>query len=103
VLVAFGLASRVSRASINLARKRGLKAGLVRPITLWPFPKVYLNGLAGEERIRAFLDVEMNMGQMIDDVRLAVNGRKEVYFYGRTAGMLPDEDELLEKIVEVAG
>jgi 2-oxoglutarate ferredoxin oxidoreductase subunit alpha len=53
--------------------------------------------------VKGFIDVEMNMGQMVEDVRLAVNGKREVLFYGRTAGMLPDEDELLQRIVEVAG
>jgi 2-oxoglutarate ferredoxin oxidoreductase subunit alpha len=102
ILVAFGTASRVAKASIEIARSRGIEIGLLRPITLWPFPAERIRELAQEPRVKAFIDVEMNMGQMIDDVRLAVNGGKAVYFYGRTAGMLPDEDELLQKISEVA-
>ncbi len=101
IIVSFGMASRVARASIDRAREQGLKVGLVRPITLWPFPYEILNELAGEKRVRHFLDVEMNLGQMIEDVRLAVCGKKDVSFYGRTAGMLPDEDELFDRIVEV--
>jgi len=102
IIVAFGTASRVSKASIDIARTRGIKIGMFRPITLWPFPEKRLRELAENQRVKAFIDVEMNMGQMIDDVLLTVNGLKEVYFYGRTAGMLPDEDELLRKISEVA-
>ncbi|HEB30011.1 MAG TPA: 3-methyl-2-oxobutanoate dehydrogenase subunit VorB [Spirochaetes bacterium] len=101
VLVAFGMSSRVCKSSITMARSRGIKAGMIRPITLWPFPTDIIAQLADTRRVRAFLDVEMNMGQMIDDVRLAANGKKEVHFYGRTAGMLPDENELLNRIVEV--
>jgi 2-oxoglutarate ferredoxin oxidoreductase subunit alpha len=101
VLVSFGMSSRVCKSSIAMARSRGIKAGMIRPITLWPFPSDVIAQLADTRRVRVFLDVEMNMGQMIEDVRLAVNGKKEVHFYGRTAGMLPDENELLNRIVEV--
>lgn len=101
VIVSFGMASRVARASIDRAREQGIRVGLVRPITLWPFPFDVLNDLAGQKRVRHFLDVEMNLGQMVEDVRLAVNEKKEVSFYGRTGGMLPDEDELFDRIVEV--
>lgn len=103
VIVAFGTASRVAKACILEARERGMKVGLLRPITLWPFPAPVIGELSSEKRVRAFLDVEMNLGQMIDDVKLAVNGNKEVFFYGRTGGMVPDKDELLEKIGEVYG
>ena len=102
VIVSFGTSSRVCKASIQMARKEGLKVGMIRPQTLWPFPSGIISELAQSDRVRAFIDVEMNLGQMIDDVRLAVAGCKNVYFYGRTAGMLPDENELLEKIVEVS-
>jgi 2-oxoglutarate ferredoxin oxidoreductase subunit alpha len=101
VIVSFGTSSRVCKASIHMARERGMKVGMVRPKTLWPFPVEIIADLADSHQVRAFIDVEMNMGQMIEDVKLAVSGRKDVYFYGRTAGMLPDENELLEKIVEV--
>lgn len=103
VIVSFGMASRIARVSAMSAREQGIKVGLVRPITLWPFPGRILSDLAAESRLKGFIVVEMNMGQMVEDVRLVVNGKKEVTFYGRTAGMLPDEDVLLQKIVEVAG
>lgn len=102
VIVAYGTSSRVARASIQQARDRGVKVGLVRPVTLWPFPASMVRELASRPRVRSFITVEMSMGQMIDDVRLAVEGRKPVHFYGRTAGMLPDEDELLDTIMEVS-
>jgi 2-oxoglutarate ferredoxin oxidoreductase subunit alpha len=68
-------------------REEGMPVGLLRPITLWPFPDSRVSALAGAAR--HFLTVEMSMGQMVDDVRLAVNGRRPVYFYGRAGGMLP--------------
>jgi 2-oxoglutarate ferredoxin oxidoreductase subunit alpha len=101
ILVAFGMAARIVKAAIEIARSKGIPAGLIRPITLWPFPSGVISELASNKRVKAFIDVEMNLGQMIDDVRLAVNGKKEVFFYGRTGGMLPEEEELLEKIREV--
>jgi 2-oxoglutarate ferredoxin oxidoreductase subunit alpha len=103
IIVSFGMASRIARVCVTLARNRGIKVGLLRPITLWPFPEDIISELATMDRVKCFLDVEMNLGQMVEDVRLAVNGKKEVFFYGRTAGMLPDEDELLQKIREVDG
>lgn len=102
VIVAYGTSSRVARASMKRAREQGVKVGLLRPITLWPFPAEQVRELASRDRVRSFLTVEMSMGQMIEDVRLAVEGRKQVRFYGRTAGMLPEEDELLETIMEVS-
>lgn len=102
LIVSFGLSSRVARASIQKARKEGIRAGLVRPITLWPFPEQIIKELSATHRVEAFVVVEMNFGQMLQDVKLAVNGKKEVYFYGRTGGMLPDENELFDMIKEVA-
>jgi 2-oxoglutarate ferredoxin oxidoreductase subunit alpha len=101
ILVAFGMSARIAKATLLRARNEGLKVGLIRPIVLWPFPTAIISSLAEESRVKAFVDVEMNLGQMVEDVRLAVNGRKPVTFYGRTAGMIPDEDELFERILEV--
>lgn len=101
IIVSFGTSSRVCKSSIQRAREKDMKVGMIRPITLWPFPVDRIKELAGNKRVKAFLDVEMNLGQMIEDVQLSVNGLKPVYFYGRTAGMLPDEDELMTKIMEV--
>ena len=77
-----------------------MKVGLLRPVTLWPFCADAVGELAEERRVKAFLTVEMNLGQMLEDVRLAVEGRKEIFFYGRTGGAVPDEDELFGKIAE---
>ena len=97
VLVAFGGAARVARSAVNAAREQGIKAGLVRPITLWPFPTRAIEAVV--PTAKAFLDVEMNMGQMVEDVRLAVAGRVPVEFYGRTGGVIPNPDEVLAAIV----
>ena len=95
--VAFGGAARVARSAVNAAREQGIKAGLVRPITLWPFPTRAIEAVV--PTAKAFLDVEMNMGQMVEDVRLAVAGRVPVEFYGRTGGVVPTPDEVLAAIV----
>jgi 2-oxoglutarate ferredoxin oxidoreductase subunit alpha len=101
VLVAFGATSRICRSAINEARAGGLKVGLLRPITLWPFPSRQLRQLA--DQVKHILTVEMNMGQMVHDVRLAVEGAAPVSFYGRTGGMVPTPQEVLTKIKEILG
>ncbi len=101
VLVAFGLSARVCEKVMDLAREKGIRAGLVRPITLYPFPSDILSQIA--DHAGAFLTVEMNAGQMVEDVRLAVNGKKPVFFKGRMGGMIPTPEEVLaelESIVE---
>lgn len=98
-VVAFGIAARVSKNAIMEARKKGIKAGMIRPITLWPFPKTILAKYA--DKVKFYLTVELNMGQMADDVKLAINCKKPVYFYGRTGGVIMSPDEVtaeLEKI-----
>lgn len=99
VLVAFGASARVARSAVVEARAKGVKAGLVRPITLWPFPVDALE--ATIPTAKAFLTVEMNMGQMVDDVRLAVNGRRPVEFFGRTGGVIPTPVEVLAQIEDL--
>ncbi len=96
VVVAFGAASRVARGAVTAAREAGVKAGLLRPVTLWPFPVDALEATCAHAR--GYLVVEMNMGQMIDDVRLVVEGRAPVEHYGRTGGVVPTPAEVLEKI-----
>ncbi|MEG2982447.1 MAG: 3-methyl-2-oxobutanoate dehydrogenase subunit VorB [Raoultibacter sp.] len=96
VLVAFGATARIVRSAINLAREKGIKAGLIRPITLWPFITDAIE--ATLPTAKAYLSVEMNMGQMVDDVRLAVNGRAPVEFFGRAGGVIPTPAEVLEQI-----
>ncbi|NLO47925.1 MAG: 3-methyl-2-oxobutanoate dehydrogenase subunit VorB [Clostridiales bacterium] len=101
VVVAFGASSRICRNAIVAARAQGIKAGILRPITLWPFPTDAILQLA--QTAKAFLAVEMSMGQMVEDVKLAVNGAKPVRFYGRTGGIIPSPSEVLEQIKTIAG
>ena len=101
VIVAYGASARVSRSAVDMARKNGIKAGLIRPITLWPFPVDAIAKAA--EHVPKFLTVEMSMGQMVDDVRLAVKCARPVEFYGRTGGMIPTPIEVYNKIVEMNG
>lgn len=97
IVVAFGACARVARSAIDKARAQGIKVGLIRPITLWPYPTEAIESVV--DQAKGFLSVEMNMGMMVDDVRLAVNGRKPVEFYGRTGGIIPTPSEVLEQIV----
>ncbi len=94
IVVGYGIVSRLARSAIESLRAEGLKIGLLRPITLWPFPKVRLAELA--ETAAAFIAVEMSTGQMVDDVRLAVEGRRPVHFHGRWGGSVPSVEELRE-------
>jgi 2-oxoglutarate ferredoxin oxidoreductase subunit alpha len=97
VVVAFGTAGRVAQTAVKQARAEGLRAGLLRPISLYPFPSERLAELAA--RAQAFLVVEMNLGQMVEDVRLAVDGGPaRVRFYGRTGGVVPLPDEVLGEL-----
>lgn len=93
LLVGFGTMGRVCQTVVREARHKGIKLGMLRPVTLWPFPKEQLAALA--ERVKGMLVVEMNAGQMVEDVRLAVNGRVPVRFYGRMGGVFPLPDEIL--------
>ena len=95
-VVAFGIASRVAKNAINEARAQGIKVGLIRPITLWPFPEKVLNKVA--DKVKAFISVELSMGQMIEDVRLAVNGKAPVTLCNRTGGMIPSPEQVLQSI-----
>ncbi len=99
-IVAFGIAARISKNAIAEARKQGYKVGLIRPITLWPFPKDALKKAA--EKVKAFISVELNMGQMIDDVKLAIDCKRPVYLCNRTGGMLVSPGEVVEKIKQIA-
>ncbi|NLY43637.1 MAG: 3-methyl-2-oxobutanoate dehydrogenase subunit VorB [Clostridiaceae bacterium] len=101
VLVAYGTTARVAKSAMSRARAEGLKVGLIRPITLWPFPVQVFQQVA--RTAKAFLAVEMSMGQMVEDVRLAVNGLKPVYFYGRTGGMVLTPMAIVEEIKKISG
>jgi 2-oxoglutarate ferredoxin oxidoreductase subunit alpha len=99
LVVAFGTAGRVAKTAIREARRRGIRAGLLRPITLFPFPYEPLEWLATS--VQAILVVEMNAGQMIDDVRLAVAEEAPVDFIGHTGGVVPLPEEILARIEEL--
>ena len=94
VIVAFGSSARICSATVEMARAEGLKVGLLRPITLYPFPSKQIAGLAARG-VKGFLSAELNAGQMVEDVRLAVNGKAPVEHYGRQGGMLFNPDEVL--------
>lgn len=101
VLAAYGASARIARSAIDNARAIGIKAGLIRPITLWPFPKKEFLAIA--ETAKDILVVEMNMGQMVDDARILVERRVPVHFYGRTGGMVPTPTEVLNEIKKLSG
>jgi 2-oxoglutarate ferredoxin oxidoreductase subunit alpha len=101
LIVAFGSAARISQKVTDLARKQGIRAGLFRPITLWPFPTQALN--ARKEQVKGILVVELNAGQMIEDVRLAVDCRIPVRHYGRLGGIVPTPQEVLEALLSLRG
>ena len=95
-VVAFGIASRVAKNAIAAARKEGIKVGLIRPITLWPFPKKAL--AAAADKVKRFISVELSMGQMIEDIRLATDCKKPVSLCNRCGGMIVSPDQVLEAI-----
>lgn len=101
VITAFSTCSRIARNVIRQADKMGIKVGMIRPITLWPFPSKVISEAASKPSCKAFLDVELNAGQMIEDVQLAVCGKKPVYFHGRTGGNIPTQKEILDKIIKI--
>lgn len=96
ILVGYGIAARIAKAAVRCARQQGIRAGWIRPITLWPFPSQAIGDAAGPNRV--FLAVELSCGQMVEDVRLAVNGACPVMFYGRPGGGIPSVEQVLEQI-----
>jgi len=97
VITAYGTPARIALTALELLREEGIKAGLFRPITLWPFPEKALHDLAGEDHVKVILDVELSSsGQMLDDVRLAVEGQKPIRFIGRAGGAIPSVEEIVE-------
>lgn len=98
LLVGYGITSRVLRSAVEMARREGLKAGLFRPITLWPFPKQALADAA--KKVQKILVVELSNGQMVEDVRLTVNGKVPVEFYGRTGGNVPSVEEVHSQVMQ---
>ena len=100
IVVAYGASSRIAKNAISAARAKGIKAGMIRPITLWPFPVKPLAALAQKASIKSFISVEMSMGQMIEDIRLATECKKPVLLCNRTGGMVFSPEEILAKIEE---
>lgn len=96
LFTSFGSSARITRKAMEMARNKGIKAGLIRPITLYPFPTKQINELA--DKVKGILCVEMNAGQMVEDVRLAVEGKTKVEHFGRYGGMIPNPDEILEAL-----
>jgi len=101
VVVAYGTTSRIAKNAIAKCEEEGMKVGLIRPITLWPFPDKAFDEIT--DKTKGVLTVEMSTGQMIDDVKIALNGRKPVHFYGRTGGMVPTPDAIVDEIKKIAG
>ena len=101
VIAAYGASARIAKNAIAAARAEGIKVGLVRPITLWPFPTEAFRAAA--KTAKAFLTVEMSMGQMIDDVKLAIDCAKPVHFFGRTGGVVPTPAEILSELKKIHG
>lgn len=101
VIAAFGATARIVKSAVHAAREEGLKVGMIRPITLWPFPdQAVYDACAHAKQV---LCVEMNMGQMIDDVKLAIRCSKPVHFFGRTGGVIPKPSEVLHEIHQILG
>ena len=100
-IAAFGIAARISKNAIMAARAEGIKVGMIRPITLWPFPKKPF--LEAADKVKEFISVELSMGQMIEDVKLATECKKPVTLCNRTGGMIPEPEQVLEAIRKAAG
>lgn len=101
LLVAYGLSARICQKAMDIAREKGIKVGLLRPVTLYPFPSQRLLELSNQTKL--MLSVELNSGQMVEDVQLAVKGKVPVEFYGRLGGMLPNPEDIvqqLEKLIQ---
>ncbi|KAA6352253.1 2-oxoglutarate oxidoreductase subunit KorA [termite gut metagenome] len=96
LIVAFGSMARIGQKAIEMAQEEGLKVGILRPITLWPFPTKIIASYA--EKVKGILSLELNAGQMVEDIRLAVNGKVRVEHFGRLGGIVPDPDEVVEAI-----
>jgi len=101
ILTGYGSVARICKNAVDALREQGIKAGLIRPITLWPFPSdAYINET---KNAKAILTVEMSMGQMVEDVKLSVNGKVPVHFFGRTGGNIPYPNEVIEAVKKIIG
>ena len=95
-LVAFGLASRIAKKTVDLARAKGIKVGLIRPKTVWPFPTEIIKHYS--KQVKAYMTIEMNVGQMVEDVKLAVECKIPVEHYGKVGGIVPSSEEIIAKV-----
>jgi 2-oxoglutarate ferredoxin oxidoreductase subunit alpha len=96
LVIAFGTAARIAKGAVKRVREEGLKVGLIRPITLWPFPFKIIKEFS--KKVKYFIVFEMNMGQMVEDVKLALEGAGEIHFYGRPGGIIPTPLEISRAI-----
>jgi 2-oxoglutarate ferredoxin oxidoreductase subunit alpha len=101
ILCAYGTVARVCKAAVRILEENGIKAGLVRPITLWPFPTQDVHDVFAQESVKAGLTVEISNGQMVEDIRLAVNGIKPVEFMGKGGSIIPSAEEIAERIMQM--
>ena len=101
ILCAYGTVARVCKAAVRILEEQGVKVGLVRPITLWPFPTETVHDAIAQESVKACLTVEMSDGQMYEDIRLAVNGCKPCEFMGKAGSIIPSAEEIAERILKM--
>jgi 2-oxoglutarate ferredoxin oxidoreductase subunit alpha len=100
-IVAFGSTSRIARTSIELLKEEGINCGIIRPITIYPFPENAFHEIP--DSVVELLVVEMNLGQMVDDVKRVVEGTRPVHFYGRVGGIVPEAEEIVEQVKKIVG
>ena len=101
VIVAYGTTARIAKTAVEMMREEGYKVGLIRPITLWPFPVKNIQKSVQNSATESFYVFEMNAGQMLEDVQIVVNGKKPIRFFGRMGGNVPSPIELISKIKEI--
>ncbi|MGI6688595.1 MAG: 3-methyl-2-oxobutanoate dehydrogenase subunit VorB [Christensenellales bacterium] len=101
IIVAYGTTARICQSAARKLKQEGFRVGVFRPITLWPYPYEALKKAAEKESVKAVLTVEMSSGQMVEDVRLAIGGMKPTPFYGRTGGMIPETDQVADKLRQI--
>ncbi len=100
ILTAYGTVARIVKSAVDMLRSQGHKVGLIRPITLFPFPTENYARLAEMPQVKEFMSIELSMGQMIEDVKLSVNGKKPVYFYGRCGGNVMTAEDIVERVLK---
>ena len=101
VLCAYGTVARVCKAAVRILEEKGIKCGLIRPITLWPFPTKDVHDVIAQESVKGALTVEISNGQMVEDIRLAVNGEKPVDFMGKGGSIIPTAEEIADRVMEI--